>query len=614
VKLSRKILTVASFVIGALVILSILRAGDNGGVQPPLPTRESKIPKDVTKVTPATDVNPPKSESDLYYDPVPVKGLVNTAGGEDSPFILPDGKTLYFFFTPDVRVPAEKQVIDQVTGIYVSRNVGNTWQEAERVVLQDPGKPALDGGAFVQGKTMYFCSAREGYAGLHWFKAEYADGKWGNWVNADLELKTQEYSVGELHITSNGSELYFHSDRPGGKGGLDIWVSRRIDGVWTEPTNLVVVNSGGSEGWPCVTEDGGELWFSRDYGIWRSLRVEGEWQEPVRMFFPLTGEPSVDEEGNVYFVHHFYKDNVMLEADIYVAAKKPRIYGVSLSPRSSQPGDFKEFLGRAEQAGDVLRWAGDWLELNTEGGAPEVIKELADSRGMIPLIEVSPQSNGDLIRPLNDTNREKYLKSVADFAETHHPPYLAIGVEVNSLYIKSEASFESFVALYNEAYDEVKEVSPDTKVFTVFQYELLKGYTLWSAGPADESKSQWWMLELFKTDAVAFTTYPCLVYKDPSIIPDDYYGEIREHTLKPIIFSEIGWHSEGSPAGWESSEAEQAAFIVNYNELTKNLSVEISVWSFVYDPNTIEPFRSMGLFRDDDTSRPAWDSWIKISR
>jgi len=614
VNFSRKILTIALFVIGALVLFSMLRAGDNENVQLPLPTRESKVPKNVTKVTPATDVNPPKSESDLYFDPVPVNGLVNTAGGEDSAFILPDGNTLYFFFTPDVRVTAEKQVTDQVTGIYVSKKVGDTWQEPERVILQDSGKLALDGGAFVQGNTMYFCSAREGYTGLHWFKAEYVNGKWRSWVNADSELKTQEYSVGELHITSNGDELYFHTDRSGGGGGLDIWVSRKIDGVWAEPTNLVVVNSGGSEGWPCVTEDGGELWFSRDYGIWRSLRVNGKWQEPVRMFFPLAGEPSLDEEGNVYFVHHFYKDNLMLEADIYVAVKKPRTYGVSLSPKSSQAGDFQNFLVRAGQAGKVLRWAGDWLELDTDGGAPEVITELADSREMVPLIEVSPQSNGELIRPLNNTNREKYLKSIGDFAETHHPPYLAIGIEVNSLYIKSETDFRNFAALYNEAYDAVKEVSPDTKVFTVFQYELLKGHTLWSTKPANESKSQWHLLELFKSDAVAFTTYPCLVFTDPSEIPDDYYVEIREHTLKPIIFSEIGWHSEESPVGWESSEAEQAAFITRYRELTMNLGVEIAVWSFVYDQNTIEPFRSMGLRRDDDTGRPAWDSWVKISR
>ena len=59
--------------------------------------------------------------------------------------MLPDGKTFYFFFTPDVRVPVEKQVMDVVTGIYVSRMLNGSWGKAERVFLQDPGKLAMDG-------------------------------------------------------------------------------------------------------------------------------------------------------------------------------------------------------------------------------------------------------------------------------------------------------------------------------------------------------------------------------------------------------------------------------------------------------------------------------------
>ena len=49
-----------------------------------------------------------------------MEGPVNTAGAEDSPFVTPDGQTLYFFFTPDVRVPAEQQLLDGVTGIWVT--------------------------------------------------------------------------------------------------------------------------------------------------------------------------------------------------------------------------------------------------------------------------------------------------------------------------------------------------------------------------------------------------------------------------------------------------------------------------------------------------------------
>ncbi len=287
-----------------------------------LPTRASRIPSDAVKVTPQTDAAPPKSLSPEYADPVPVQGRVNTAGAEDSAFILPDGNTLYFFFTPDVRLPVEKQVLDPTVGIYVSKKTDSGWSEPDRVVLQDPGKLALDGAEFVQGNLMYFCSAREGYTGVNWFKAEYKNGKWQSWENADQILKTKEYETGELHISSDGNELYFHSPRSGGEGGLDIWVSQKVDGEWSKPVNVAAVNTERDEGWPALSPEGDELWFSRDYGIWRSLRVGGEWQTPEKIFTPLAGESSVDSAGNVYFTHHFFKNDTMIEADIYIATRK----------------------------------------------------------------------------------------------------------------------------------------------------------------------------------------------------------------------------------------------------------------------------------------------------
>jgi hypothetical protein len=281
--------------------------------------RKTKIPTDAVKVIPETDDHPPEVYSDDYEKPVPVPGLVNTAGAEDSPFIMPDGNTLYFFFTPDVNVPAEKQILDGVTGIYVSRKVDGKWGEPERIFLQDPGKLAGDGCAFVLGDVMWFCSAREGYSGVHWFTAEYRNGEWLNWKNADF---TPAYQVGELHITSDGNELYFGSDRPGGKGGLDIWVSRKVNGEWQEPVNVSTVNTQDGEGWPAISPGGNELWFYRNYGIWRSKKVNGEWQPAEQIISPLSGEPSIDKAGNVYFVHHFFKNDKMIEADIYVAYKK----------------------------------------------------------------------------------------------------------------------------------------------------------------------------------------------------------------------------------------------------------------------------------------------------
>jgi hypothetical protein len=285
----------------------------------PTLNRLASIPAGAVKMTPAIDDHPPQVLVKGYEMPVPVPGAVNSAGAEDSPFITPDGNTLYFFFTPDVKIPAEKQLLDDVTGIYVSQKVDGQWGLPERILLQDPGKLALDGCEFVQGKVMLFCSAREGYTGIHWFMAQYRDGKWQDWKIADFN---PSFQVGELHFSADGSQFYFASDRPGGKGGLDIWVSTRVDGNWQEPVNVAAVNTPDADGWPALSPDDTELWLTRNYGLWRSKNVGGIWQPPEQIIASLAGEASVDEAGNVYFIHHYYKNDQMIEADVYVAYKK----------------------------------------------------------------------------------------------------------------------------------------------------------------------------------------------------------------------------------------------------------------------------------------------------
>jgi hypothetical protein len=240
--------------------------------------------------------------------------------------MLPDGNTLYFFFTPDPNIPPEKQLLDGVTGIYVSKKQDGFWLNAERVILQDSGKLSLDGAEFVQGNVMWFASAREGFTGLNLFTAEFKDGKWGNWQYTGDKLN-KEYQVGEMHLTADEAEMFFHSSRVGGKGQLDIWVTEKVEGEWQDPVNIVAVNTAENEGWPFINQDGNELWFTRTYmgtpAIYRSLKVNNIWSEPQLIISQFAGEPSLDNIGNIYFTHHFYNSSTqMVEADIYVALKK----------------------------------------------------------------------------------------------------------------------------------------------------------------------------------------------------------------------------------------------------------------------------------------------------
>ncbi len=294
--------------------------------QPPTPSRLDSIPAAAVKMTPSLDIYPPVMHSTEFEAPVPLAGPVNTAGAEDSPFIPADGGKLYTFFTPDASQPPEKQLFDGVTGIWVSDYQNGAWTDPKRIVLQAPGKLSLDGAEFILGNTMWFASAREGNnRDIDLWIAELAGGVWTNWKNAGALINVT-YDVGEMHITADGNTLYYHSAKSGGLGGLDIWVSHFSNGAWQSPQNVIAINSETDDGWPYVTPDGKELWFTRTYlgapAIFRSKLVNGQWSEPELMVSRFAGEPTMDATGNLYFTHHFIKDGKIIEADIYVAYRK----------------------------------------------------------------------------------------------------------------------------------------------------------------------------------------------------------------------------------------------------------------------------------------------------
>lgn len=66
--------------------------------------------------------------------------------------------------------------------------------------------------------------------------------------------------------------------------------------------NVTAVNTQYTDGWPWVSPDGQELWFT--YGpafpeIWRSVKSNGQWQTPEKVVGPFAGEPTFDADGNL---------------------------------------------------------------------------------------------------------------------------------------------------------------------------------------------------------------------------------------------------------------------------------------------------------------------------
>jgi hypothetical protein len=272
--------------------------------------------------------------SSEYDEPVPMAGPINSMGAEDSPFISADGSEFFFFYTPDVRVPVERQLLDSVTGIWYSRRVGGEWTEPVRVVLNDD--IGLDGCQQLQGDTLWFASvrSRDMLGDIDVFTAVRRNGEWQDWRNAGEQLNV-EYNIGEFHLTSDHGTMYFGSAETGDSlwVGYDLWRMERNATGWDAPVRLgSAINDSASQSQPYVSTDMQELWYTgwndtiMGPCVYRSLADSaGNWQTPEIIVARFAGEPTLDDSGNLYFTHHFYTGgdtSRMLEADIYYCHKR----------------------------------------------------------------------------------------------------------------------------------------------------------------------------------------------------------------------------------------------------------------------------------------------------
>lgn len=101
----------------------------------------------------------------------------------------------------------------------------------------------------------------------------------------------------EIAISRDGLSLYLASNRPGGSGSFDIWVSRRasIDAPWEAPRPLGgAMNTASREQGPFLSTDGHRLFFFSDrpgghggLDLWMSRRRDARddfgWEAPVNL-------------------------------------------------------------------------------------------------------------------------------------------------------------------------------------------------------------------------------------------------------------------------------------------------------------------------------------------
>lgn len=103
-------------------------------------------------------------------------------------------------------------------------------------------------------------SKKDNYMGL--FISVLQNNEWSEPVAFPYNLS--EYSSSHPALNDKGDWLVFTSNRPGGKGGFDLWASHYTNGRWTEPVNLDFINTEFNEVFPGI--NGSYLTFSSDRG------------------------------------------------------------------------------------------------------------------------------------------------------------------------------------------------------------------------------------------------------------------------------------------------------------------------------------------------------------
>lgn len=145
----------------------------------------------------------------------------------------------------------------------------------------------------------------------------------GHGFGGEVPLLPESLSVvgcGDIspYMTNNGTRLYFSSNRPGGFGGYDIWMTEKVSEAWSIPINLgSEINSSFDDLSPSLTSNENELifvkgTFSYSEGAWghifKSSFQDGHWTTPDSIPVPVfsandDASPSISSDGNLlYFI------------------------------------------------------------------------------------------------------------------------------------------------------------------------------------------------------------------------------------------------------------------------------------------------------------------------
>jgi hypothetical protein len=185
------------------------------------------------------------------------------------------------------------------------------------------------------------------------YSSLFKNGLWGPIKKLNKNINTKYYES-HASISADGKKLYFTSNREGGLGNLDIYVSAKDgSGDWGPAENMgTTINTPFNDDTPFITENDSLLYFSSEghssmggFDIFRSRRSGSSWETPVNLGFPINTSDNdrffqpVDNDQNAYY-------------SMTTGYKREEIFFLSLGgPRGNL---FTEITGKVSLADTIM--------------------------------------------------------------------------------------------------------------------------------------------------------------------------------------------------------------------------------------------------------------------